>query len=109
MQIIMNEKETEVMQTLLINIADQSLKEIPGILSIKYKKSAEENAETQTIIKINKNYVTKMYGEANKWLPGIVGATKGLVALIKSFMSALTETELSLLEELKPEKASDKE
>lgn len=104
MQIIMSEKEKEIMQTLLINVADQPLTETPGILVIKYKKSAEENAETQTVIEINEKYVTTLYGEANKWLPGIVGATKGLVALCKSFMNAISETENSLLKELKTEK-----
>lgn len=104
MQIIMSEKEKEIMQTLLINVADQPLTETPGILAIKYKKSAEENAETQTVIEINEKYVTTLYGEANKWLPGIVGATKGLVALCKSFMNAISETENSLFKELKTEK-----
>lgn len=104
MQIIMSEKEKEIMQTLLINVADQPLTETPGILAIKYKKSAEENAETQTVIEINEKYVTTLYGEANKWLPGIVGATKGLVALCKSFMNAISETENSLLKELKTKK-----
>lgn len=104
MQIIMSEKEKEIMQTLLINVADRPLTETPGILAIKYKKSTEENVETQTVIEINEKYVTTLYGEANKWLPGIVGATKGLVALCKSFMNAISETENSLLKELKTEK-----
>jgi hypothetical protein len=108
MQIIMSEKEKEIMQTLLINVADQPLTETPGILTIKYKKSAEENAETQTVIEINEKYVTTLYGEANKWLPGIVGATKGLVALCKSFMNAISETENSLLKELKTEEVPNK-
>lgn len=104
MQIIMSEKEKEIMQTLLINVADQPLTETPGILAIKYKKSAEENAEIQTVIEINEKYVTTLYGEVNKWLPGIVGTTKGLVALCKSFINAMSETENSLLKELKTEK-----
>ena len=110
MQIIMSEKEKEIMQTLLINVADQPLTETPGILAIKYKykKSAEENAEIQTVIEINEKYVTTLYGEANKWLPGIVGATKGLVALCKSFMNAISETENSLLKELKTEEVPNK-
>lgn len=108
MQIIMSEKEKEIIQTLLINVADQPLKETPGILAIKYKKSAEKNAEIQTVIEINEKYVTTLYGEANKWLPGIVGATKGLVALCKSFMNAISETENSLLKELKTEEVPNK-
>lgn len=108
MQIIMSEKEKEIMQTLLINVADRPLTETPGILAIKYKKSAEENAEIQTVIEINEKYVTTLYGEANKWLPGIVGATKGLVALCKSFMNAISETENSLLKELKTEEVPNK-
>lgn len=108
MQIIMSEKEKEIMQTLLINVADRPLTETPGILAIKYKKSAEENAEIQTVIEINEKYVTTLYGEANKWLPGIVGTTKGLVALCKSFMNAISETENSLLKELKTKKVPNK-
>lgn len=108
MQIIMSEKEKEIMQTLLINVADRPLTETPGILAIKYKKSAEENAEIQTVIEINEKYVTTLYGEANKWLPGIVGTTKGLVVLCKSFMNAISETENSLLKELKTKKVPNK-
>ena len=104
MQIIMSEKEKEIMQTLLINVADRPLTENPGILAIKYKKSAEENAEIQTVIEINEKYVTTLYKEVNKWLPGIVSTTKGLVVVCKSFMNAISETENSLLKELKTEK-----
>ena len=99
MQVIMNEKEKEVMQTLLTNVAEQPITEIPGILAIKYKKSAEENAEIQTVIEISERYVTTICKETNKWLPGIVGTIKGLVVLCKSFMDAIFETENSLLKE----------
>jgi hypothetical protein len=110
MKIIMSEKEAEVIQALLINIADQPLTETPGILTIKHKKLVVgENVEVQTVIDINEKYVTTLYGEVNKWLPGIVSTIKGVVVLIKSFMNAISETENSLLKKLKPEKASDKE
>ena len=99
MQVIMSEEEKEIMQTLLTNVAEQPITEIPGILAIKYKKSAEENAETQTVIEINEKYVTTICKETNKWLPGIVGTIKGLVVLCKSFMEAIFETENSLLKE----------
>lgn len=99
MQIIMNEKEAEIMQTLLTNVAEQPITEIPGILAIKYKKSAEENAEIQTVIEVNEKYVTTICKETNKWLPGIAGTIKGLVVLCKSFMDAISETENSLLKE----------
>jgi hypothetical protein len=104
----MSKKEKRIMQTLLINVVDQPLTEIPGILAIKYKKSAEENAETQTVIEINEKYVTTLYGEANKWLPGIASTANGLVVLCKSFMDAISETENSLLKELKTEEVPNK-
>lgn len=99
MQITLNEKEKEIMQTMLMNVADQPLTETPGILTIRYKKTAEENAEMQTVIEINEKYTTTICKEANKWLPGIASTAKGLVVLCKSFMDAISETENSLLKE----------
>lgn len=99
MKIVLNEEEKEVMQKLLTNIADQPLTETPGILTIRYKKTAEDNAEMQTVIEVNEKYTTTICKEANKWLPGIASTIKGLVVLCKSFMEAVSETENSLLKE----------
>ena len=99
MQIIMSESEKEMVQTLLTNVTEQPITEIPGILAIKYKKSAEENTGIQTVIEINEQYVTTICKETNKWLPGIASTAKGLVVLCKSFMNAISETENSLLKE----------
>lgn len=105
MKIIMSEKEMDLMQKIMVSVADQPLTPVPGVVSIVCKKPFEE-AEEIVEVTINEKYVTNMYKEANKWLPGIVGATKGLVALVKSFISALAEKENSLLKLLKPKKAT---
>lgn len=104
MKVIMSEKEMDLMQKIMVSVADQPLIE-NEVVSITYKKPLEENAKTTVEVEINEKYVIKMYKEANKWLPGIVNAIKGLVALIKSFISSLAETENSLLKNLKPKKA----
>ena len=104
MRIIVSEKEKEIMESLLTNIFDQPLKETPGILSIKYKMSAEKDAELQTIIEVNEKYVTTMYGEVNKWLPPIISVIKGLIAQVKSVINRLSEIEMSLFKELNDNK-----
>lgn len=102
MRIIMSEKEMDLMQKIMISIADQPLTE-NDVVSITYKKLLEENAKTTVEVDINERYVVGMYKEANKWLPAIISATKGLIALIKSFISVLAEKENSLLKRLKSE------
>ena len=94
MKVILSKKESRILDEMLINLDNHPLEDVPGIVSVTYSND-------ETTIEINEKYVTTMGGEINKWLPSLIGTTKGLVSIIQLCYQSLTATEKSLDKELK--------